>query len=259
MNAPGSIESLRHRIAIQERLSPSRRPVLSLGEMNMAFADGGLSTGALHEIVPARSGDLAAGIGFATCLLASIAGLRPGFSLWVLPMDRRLRDGTPCPDGLTALGLDPARLIRVEAGKGTDILWALEEGLAHPALSAVIGVLPRRDRSYDFTASRRLAMRAAKQGVTALILRDKTHPAMSTAAETRWSVAAMPGVPVRHARPVGAPRWQVELTKCRKGTPGKWEVEWDHETLSFRFPAPLADRTPAWAHGSYNSRWAKAS
>ncbi|RNF35038.1 ImuA family protein [Paracoccus methylarcula] len=261
MSSPQNIDALRQRIASRECLSPIRRPVLSLGpdRLDAAFADNGLSTGALHEIVPTASGDLAAGIGFGACLLTRIACLRPGFVLWALPADRGRRGGAAYPLGLTALGLDPAHLIQVEACKGTDILWTLEEGLGHPALSAVIGVLPERDRSYDFTASRRLAMRAARQGVTALILRGKTHPAMSTAAETRWSVGAMPNAPAQHAGPVGAPRWRIELTKCRKGTPGQWEVEWDHETLSFRFPAPLADRAPAWAHGTYGSGWAKAS
>ncbi|SIS54884.1 protein ImuA [Paracoccus saliphilus] len=236
--------------------------MLSLGpdRLDAAFADEGISTGALHEIVPAAPNDFAAGIGFGACLLAQIARLRSGFVLWVQPVDRGRRGGAPYPLGLTALGLDPAHLIQIEASKGIDILWALEEGLGHPALSAVIGVLPERDRSYDFTASRRLAMRAAKQGVTALLLRNNAHPAMSTAAETRWSVSALPSASSNRAGAgLGVPRWRLELTKCKKGTLGHWEVEWHHETLSFRFPAPLADRAPAWAHGTYGGGWAKAS
>ncbi|WP_441909676.1 Y-family DNA polymerase, partial [Nitratireductor aquibiodomus] len=51
-----------------------------------------------------------------------------------------------------------------------------------------------------------------------------------------------------------------------------WDVEWDHDTLSFRLPTPLADRTPAWATkgstagasawphdaGRGNAEWAEA-
>lgn len=256
------IEFLRRHIAAQERLSPLKRPTVTLGpdRLDAALPDGGLSTGALHEIAPVASGDFAAGAGFGFCLLARLARMRPGTVLWALPAYRGLHEGELYPLGVAALGFDPGRLIRVEARKGTDVLWALEEGLAHPALAAVVGVLPEGDRAYDFTASRRLAMRSARQGVTAFILRGRDHAGAATAAETRWSVSALPGALSGRARPgLGPPRWRLALIKSRRGTLGRWDVEWDHETLSFRLPAPLADRTPAWAHGVGDGQWAKAS
>jgi len=258
MSASFDIETLRRRVATQERLSPARRPKVALGpdRLDAALPAGGLSTDALHEIVPAAPGDFAAGTGFGLCLLAQIARVRPGFALWVVPDYRGFQEGELYPLGLAALGFDPGRLIRIEARKGIDILWALEEGLAHSALTAVIGVLPEGERAYDFTTSRRLALRAAKQGVTALILRGRARSGAATAAETRWSVHALPGAA---SGGIGPPRWRLELTKCRKGTPGRWDVEWDHETLSFRLPAPLADRTSAGAYGAGGSEWAKAS
>ncbi|WP_048646083.1 ImuA family protein [Nitratireductor soli] len=279
------IEILRRRIAAQERLTPIKRPAVALGPaaLDAALPEHGLATGALHELVPATHGDFAAGIGFGFCLLARIARSRPGQILWAAPAHLGFREGGLYPLGLAALGFDPDRLIQIAARKSIDILWALEEGLAHAPLAAVVGVLPENAHDYDFSASRRLAMRAARQGVTAFIFRGRENPGMSTAAETRWSVASLPSlpapVPAMGARPglgfgLGAPRWQVKLTKCKKGTPGGWlsnqpdgwDVEWDHETLSFRLPAPLADRAPAWAHGADNrpddrpgTSWAEAS
>ena len=272
------IEALRRRIATQERLTPIKRPVVALGPtaLDAALPAHGLATGALHELAPATHGDFAAGIGFGFCLLARVARSRPGQILWAAPAHLGFREGALYPLGLAALGFDPDRLIQIAARKPIDILWALEEGLAHAPLAAVVGVLPENARDYDFAASRRLAMRAARQGVTALILRGRENQGMSTAAETRWSVASLPSLlsPIAEtgAKPgfgVGPPRWQIKLTKCKQGTSGDghsnrpdgWDVEWDHETLSFRLPAPLADRTPGhtpWRRG-IDHAWAEAS
>ena len=42
-----------------------------------------------------------------------------------------------------------------------------------------------------------------------------------------------------------SPRWAVELVKSKGGTAGRRRiVEWNHETLSFRLAAALADRAP---------------
>jgi protein ImuA len=266
MSPATDIERLRRRIAVQERLSSLKRPIVTLGpdRLDAALPDGGLASGALHEIVPTTPRDFAAAAGFGFCLLARLARVRPGTVLWALPAYRSFHEGELYPLGLAALGFDPSRLVQIEVRKGSDILWALEEGLAHSALAAVIGVLPEGDRAYDFTASRRLAMRSAGQGVTALILHDRAHAGATTAADTRWSVGLLPSVLSGGAEPgLGPPRWRLELTKSRRGRPGRWDVEWNHETLSFRLPAPLADRTPAWAHGAIDgqidSHWAEAS
>lgn len=234
-------------------LAPGRRrqpATVSLGDpvLDAALPAGGLELGAIHEIVPAAAADAGAALGFGLGLLARIAGGRPGPVLWVATRDPA-RHGAAYPPGLAAAGLDPGRLIHLQAPGARDALWALEESLATAAFAAVVGVLARDGRHYDFTASRRLSLRAAAAGGTALVLRigDAT-PAGSTAAVTRWSVAARPSVPVRHpghAMPgVGRPRWRVELQRCKRGRPGDWLVEWDHETVRFHLAAPLADRAP---------------
>lgn len=275
MNRAFEIEALRRRIAPQERLTPNTRPTLGLGAeaLDAALPAHGLKTGALHEILPESHGDFAAGTGFGICFLARLLRQRPGPILFAVPAHLANGEGALYPPGFAALGLDPNRLIRIEARKPIDILWALEEGLSHAPIAAVAGILPDSARAYDFAASRRLALRAARHGVTALILRGRQASKESTAAETRWSVASLPAA----SAGTGAPRWRLALIKSRQGMSrhfsSGWDVEWDHDTLSFRLPAPLADRTPAWATkgsttrtaawphdaGRGNAEWAEAS
>lgn len=237
--------------AIERAPARRRQPVtVSLGDpgLDAVLPEGGLELGTIHEILPAAAADTGAAFGFGLGLLARIAGGRPGPVLWVATRDPG-RHGTAYPPGLTAVGLDPGRLIHLQAHSARDALWALEESLATAAFAAVIGVLACDGRHYDFTASRRLSLRAAATGGTALVLRiGDAAPAGSTAAATRWSVAARPSVPARHpghAMPgVGRPRWRVGLQRCKRGRPGDWLVEWDHETVRFHLAAPLADRAP---------------
>src|SRR5437764_25128 len=120
----------------------------------------GLARGALHEILGAggdeEDGALAAAFG------AGILGrLVAGMVLWCLPR----------PDlygsGLAAHGLDPRRLVLVQAPRDAEILWAMEEGLRAPGIAAVVGEIG----ALAAVASRRLQLAAERSGVTALLLR----------------------------------------------------------------------------------------
>lgn len=213
-----------------------------------AVLPGGLASGALHELQPATPADIGAATGFALGLASRLLAQRPGPLLWGLPSTRGWREGQLYPVGLAAFGIDPDRVVQVEVKKTADLLWSLEEALDHPSLAVVVGLLPEGDRLYDFTASRRLAMRAARHGATVLLLGAAPVFDMATAASTRWSLAALASRPVPHvgqAVPgLGPPRWQARLVKSRKGLLDAWDLEWNHETLSFRLAAPLADRAP---------------
>lgn len=239
-----------------------RRPAtVSLGApgLDTALPEGGLELGVVHEIVPAAAGDMAATLGFGLGLLTRIALARPGPVLWSTTRDPG-RHGVAYPVGMAAAGFDPGRLIHLRAHTAHDVLWALEESLTTPGFAAAIGILARDGRRYDFTASRRLSLRAAASGGTAIVLRagDGATATGSTAAATRWSVAAQPSVPVHHpghAMPgLGPPRWRVELLRCKRGRPQDWLVEWDHETFRFHLAAPLADRAPVPASTGPNRR-----
>lgn len=242
-------EPVRRLDAIARR--PPLRRTVSLGDTGLddALPEGGLELGVVHEVVPAGAADMAAALGFGLGLLARIAGSRTGPVLWAVTRDPG-RHGAAYPVGLAAAGFDPGRLVHVDARTARDALWALEESLATPGFAAAIAVLAHDGRHYDFTASRRLSMRAAAAGGTALVLWTGGGPERggATAAATRWSIAARPSLPVHHpGHPMpglGPPRWWVELQRCKRGRPRHWLVEWDHETVRFHLAAPLADRAP---------------
>lgn len=265
---------LRRHIATGERPAADHWPSVSLGEaaLDDALPGGGLATGALHEFAPAAQGGLAALAGFSLGVLEKVLRIHTGCILLAAPDYHLAREGMFYPPGLVAFGCDPNRLIGVRAPNNKNVLWALEEGLENTALAAVVGILPENDRTYDFTASRRLAMRAAKSGVTAFLLRTGRDGGVATAAQTRWSIAAAPSAAQHrkgaHMPGLGAPQWQVRLTKIKGSAPktgalGGWRVGWDDETFYFRLVAAMANRTPAnmseFASAYAGQGWAVAS
>jgi len=186
-----------------------------------------LLLGVLHEVAGAGP-DTEHGAAAALFLAGVLARLE-GPVLWIQQQ----------PDlfapGLANVGLHPARLIFVEAGK--DVLAAMEEGLAHPGLAAVVGEFSGR---LSLVASRRLQLAAEKSGVMAALLRrsrvfNDPELAAPSAAVTRWRIAALPSAPpLPHAPSVpglGRALWRLELTYCRGGAlgrggePGSWIVE----------------------------------
>ncbi|HYD05542.1 MAG TPA: damage-inducible mutagenesis protein [Reyranella sp.] len=197
---------------------------LGLAEIDRLLPDGGLLTGALHEIEagPAPSGRVAAHDGAALGFTAFLLGrLGPGTLLWC-----RQPAGADAPPYAPALAawIDPARLLMVTARREEDLFWAMEEGLRTPGTAAVVG----ETRAADPTAGRRLSLAAEKNGVPALLLRAQPGPPQSVCT-TRWRVASAPSPDLGHAR------WQVELRRNRFGLPSaeetpSWLLEWNDET-----------------------------
>jgi protein ImuA len=219
---------LREQVRRLERAHSAERPgrlaaPLGLPEIDRLLPDGGLLTGALHEIEagPTPSGRVAAHDGAALGFTAFLLGrLGPGTLLWC-----RQPSGADAPPYAPALAawIDPARLLMVAARREEDLFWAMEEGLRTPGIAAVVG----ETRAADPTAGRRLSLAAEKNGVPALLLRAQPGPAQSVCA-TRWRVAAAP------SRDLAA-RWQVELRRNRFGMPSAaetptWLLEWNDET-----------------------------
>jgi protein ImuA len=260
----GRIEALRRHIADKERATPRQWPHTPLGPQSLdaVLPGDGLASGALHEALPASHADFGATLGFALGAAARLLTTRPGYLLWALPAHHAFAEGTLYPLALMDFGIAPDRVLHVSVPDAKALFWALEQALEEQAVSTVLGILPGNDSLYDFTASRRLSMRAARHGTTALIVAGRPGFATATAAETRWTIAARQSL-ARH-RPgqgvagLGAPRWQAHLTKSRKGLTGHWPVEWDHETLSFRLAAPLADRTALGTSGKASGQSAAA-
>jgi protein ImuA len=240
------LPELRERVRRIERPAATVHGVLPFGvaAIDRVLPSGGLAQGALHEILGAsgdeEDGALAAA--FVASILGRLIATGGGMVLWCLPR----------PDlygpGLAAHGLDPGRLVLVQAPRDAEILWAMEEGLRAPGIAAVvgeIGVLPA-------VASRRLQLAAERSGVTALLLRRwrdggqaARERALPNAAVTRWRIAALPSQPSRGEPAVGRPRWRVELLRCRGGAPACWEMEEADATGHVSLAAALADRPAA--------------
>ncbi len=243
---------------------PSSVSPLGVAAIDAVLHEGGLATGALHEILPAvgdgrDSPHDGAALAFASLCLGRFAraedGTRrqtvPGRILWC----RRaggVFDARPYAPALAPF-LDPARLILVETARADDVLWAMEEGLRCGALTAVLGEV----FDTDLVATRRLQLAAEKSGVPALLLRRRGAPAATssgvTAATTRWRVASAPSAPVRDRQgrlveALGSPRWRLELLRNRFGDPSRadipsWTVEWNDETGDLAVVSAPVDRS----------------
>ncbi|MBK1622971.1 hypothetical protein CKO32_05270 [Afifella marina DSM 2698] len=216
--------------------------------------EGGLRLGALHEIWGGRAVPIdrqepertkktgttrtsgmsgfenpggnggAEDIAAATLFLAGLLARLSGPVLWCL----KARDlFTP---SLAAAGLDPDRVIYAETWHERDVLAAMEEGLQHPGLAAVVGEVAR----LGLTASRRLQLAAESEGVTAftLLRPHRQTGAEPTAAATRWRIRSAPSLPPMPsssaANPVagiGRGRWRVDLMRCRGADPASFITE----------------------------------
>src|SRR5437899_699320 len=165
---------------------------LGVPAIDALLPEGGLLTGALHEIEagPAPSGRVAshdgAALGFAAHLLGRFGAIMPkGTLLWCRRPSGTF-DAPPYAPALSAW-FDPARLLMVTVRRDEDLFWALEEGLRCPGIAAVLGEFAHShaQRAADPTAGRRLSLAAEKSGVPALLLRSQPAPPQSVCT-TRW-------------------------------------------------------------------------
>ena len=207
---------------------------LGLSAIDALLPEGGLLTGALHEIEagPAPSGRVAshdgAALGFAGHIVGRFARQAGGTILWCRRPTGTF-DAPPYAPTLSAW-FDPARVLMVTAQRDADLFWAMEEGLRCPGIAVVLG----ETRAADPTAGRRLSLAAEKSGIPALLLRTQPAPPQSVCA-TRWRIASAPSHSTPGLSDVGAARWRLELRRNRFGTPSaaeipSWLVEWNDET-----------------------------
>jgi protein ImuA len=218
--------------------------VLPLGISALDAALGsGLRRNALHEIRAAETRDASAASGFATALIACLAGLDDRPVLLVLEEAAAREGGQPYGPGLDQFGLDPARLVVVRTRRPEEALWVFEEGLRCTGLAVVLCELRGHPKPLDLTASRRLALRARETGVMGLLLRQAAA-AEPGAALTRWRVTPRPAAAVDDfTEGIGRPAWRLDLERNRAGPTGTFDLEWDHGALRFaaagRTAAPL--------------------
>lgn len=188
-----------------------------------------LGGGQLHEI-HAAADDWAAALAFAFAAIDA-AGRRP--VMLVHAARQAVLNMQPYGEGLIGLGLDPARLVLVEARDGTGMLRAGLEGARCPGLAAVVLASWRRFPEYALTASRRLVLAAERSRVPVIMLRGDAEPRPS-AAHQRWLVRSARASP-REANAPGLPALDVELQRRRGGASGgRWRLEWNDQDGCYR-------------------------
>ncbi len=159
--------------------------------------------------------------------------------LWVQDRLSRKEAGRPMLAGL------PARrpIIMVDLSRAVDVLWAMEDGLRCRSLAAVIGEVWGDPPALDFTATKRLAMRAEAADVSCWLIRRAASPDLS-AARDRWRIASLPSAPHPHdAQAPGAARWSLDLFRSRRRKPAQWVATYDRAADRVHFAAPVRDRT----------------
>ncbi|MCZ2078283.1 MAG: hypothetical protein LC130_25200 [Bryobacterales bacterium] len=212
-------ETIEPLVAIQRRFS---RTVPVSQEIDAGLPYRGLPLGCIHEV---RSSGLACGIAFAAMLAARISS--PGGQIVYVASDRTLY-----PLGLLAYGVQPERLIHVVVRRPLDLAWATLEALRCPQVDAVLAVV----KIADLTLCRRFQLAAESHGATGFLLTDVVSRATTPVASviTRWQVFPIPAPPESTFE---EPCWEIELSYCRGGRPGRWNAAWRNGRLE-----PLASK-----------------
>ncbi|MEM8824235.1 MAG: hypothetical protein AAGF30_11540 [Pseudomonadota bacterium] len=171
---------------------------------------------------------------------------RRGPILWVQDARAAQEGGLPY---LRGLAHRDRPILRVAACNAAEALWAMEEGLQCAASSAVIGEIWGDPKALDFTATKRLALRARRSGVPLWLLRPDGVPGLSVAPE-RWrlrSVASEAHPFDMHAP--GRALWWAERFRSRTDRPGEWVASHDRAAHRLDLAAPLRDRPVAKGDG----------
>lgn len=135
--------------------------------------------------------------------------------------------GLPYGPGLSTFGFDPTRLVIVRTTDMHDLLWVAEEALACRAVAGIVADIGAMPEALDFTASRRLSLRAAESGTSLFLLRyGQDRPASS--AHLRWHLAPQrSGRRPFDDRAPGTARWRLILEKGNAGYRNReWLLEW---------------------------------
>ncbi|MBV9572279.1 MAG: DNA repair protein [Alphaproteobacteria bacterium] len=183
---------------------------------------GGLRSGAVHEVFSDSAGDEAAAAGFALAL-AIRALIKGQWLLWVQQDFSALEAGETHAQGLCELGGDPDRVLMLRAPDAKSVLRAASEGLHCKGIGVVLIEPWGEARMFDLLASRRLTLAAQQHGATAIVLRLGARPQPS-AAETRWIVKSAESP---DEEDWGRPRFTAALVRNRHGPCGEWVMEWD--------------------------------
>ena len=224
---------LRHDVARLEGCLDSPRLSLGVASLDSALA-GGLALGRVHMLC-GRPGHDGALTGFAAALVRRLAVRCDGPVVWC-PAAAMGGSGMLYAAGLAALGIDPGRLLIVDAPGPTRRLAAVEDILRTEGLAAVVVEYDGLNQSSDYwmRLARRAQLAAEASGTTGLLL---GWPVVASGFESQWhispgrqqqAVARSPAAPWH-------PVWDIHITHARGGRPCHTGVLWD--SFADRFQA----------------------
>ncbi|GGC40315.1 hypothetical protein GCM10011386_35490 [Parapedobacter defluvii] len=188
---------------------------IGLGSVERAFPNAVFPIGSIHEFIGTTPEQAAATSGFIGGILAALMR-KGGVCLWISTSNRLF------PPAIKHFGVEPDRIIFIEARREKDILWALEEALKCDRLIAAVAEL----HEIDFNQSLRLQLAVEKSRVTGFVFRSNPLRVGNTACAARWQITPLPSESDAGMPGVGLPKWGVELLKVRNGNPGYWELKW---------------------------------
>jgi protein ImuA len=193
---------------VEDAYGGARFVPLGLDDIDRHLPGSGLARGAVHDIV--AGDDSATALGFALWIVARMTHGRTW--LWCVQDDVQgsMRAPTPYAPALADFGIRPRRLLLARTAFARETLWAAEEGLATPALGAVLA----EAAAVSDIAARRLALAARSSGVPMVLLRPDAAIAAGPAA-TRWRITGAP-----------AGAWEIALLRAGGVFPRRWRVLW---------------------------------
>jgi len=149
----------------------------------------------------------------------------PGPLVWVVPAhvpELPMLRGLPRGVG--------ERLHLLRPQNETDLLWCVEEALRAAPIALVIA---EPEKPLSLTAGRRLQLAAEAGRTTGLML--IRQDAGSNATETRWACE-----PLASAADSTLHQW--DLNKNKKGTLGRWVVNWNGASAAFHMVSEAGQR-----------------
>lgn len=198
-------------------------PVLRSLKRQSSKGDAGLLSArpALRDVLLTRPAD-PAGTGFVLSMLSGASGP----ILWVQDHASRRENGSLYMPGLAGFGIDQP-VLWVTVSHPRDVLWTMEEGAACASLSAVVGEIHGAPAVLDFTATKRLALRAEHSGVSVYLIRSGDPGGLSAARE-RWRIGALPSPPhPDDSQSPGQAQWDADMFRARGRPPGRWVAHYD--------------------------------
>ncbi len=204
--------------------APKSATTLLRDRMEPAPASPTLPHATLSEVFAAREVNPAADGAVTSFVSTHLSGEKP--VLWILDRLTRAEAGVPYLTGMAQTGLK-APILRLDLNNPRDVLWAAEQALSCSALQGVVAELWGDPQVLDFTATKRLALRAEAHGVACWLVRRGGQASLSAARE-RWRVTSLASLRHPHdPRAPGHPLWRADLFRSRFRPPQAWVARHD--------------------------------